>query len=110
MFIGATQGVSREDALGTDHTGTSARDPRATGEVLPHNGRGIPIVCSAPRRQRGGDRMPSTGHKCTTSGIYRSSCNGRTEIALSNGETFPPCSHCRHAVTWTLVRATTHSR
>ena len=54
--------------------------------------------------------MPTTGHKCDTSGIYRNSCNARTEIALSKGETFPPCSHCKSAVTWTLVRATTHSR
>jgi hypothetical protein len=54
--------------------------------------------------------MPTTGHKCVTSGIYRSSCNARTEIALSKGETFPPCSHCRQAVSWTLVRPTTHSR
>lgn len=54
--------------------------------------------------------MPTTGLKCDTSGIYRSSCNARTEIALSKSETFPPCSHCRQAVTWTLVRATTHSR
>ena len=52
--------------------------------------------------------MPTTGTKCQTSGIYRSSCSGRTEIALSKSETFPPCSHCRTAVTWTLVRATTH--
>jgi hypothetical protein len=52
--------------------------------------------------------MTSTGQKCGTSGIYRSSCNGRTEIALSIGETFPPCSHCRKAVTWSLVRATIH--
>jgi hypothetical protein len=55
-------------------------------------------------------QMPTTGHKCETSGIYRSSCNARIEIALSKGETFPPCSHCRSAVTWTLVQATTHSR
>ncbi len=34
--------------------------------------------------------MPSTGHKCSTSGIYRSDCSGRKEIALSVGETFPP--------------------
>jgi hypothetical protein len=47
--------------------------------------------------------MPSTGHKCSTSGIYRS---GRKEIALSVGETFPPCSHCHRAVNWILVRAT----
>ena len=52
--------------------------------------------------------MPNTGLKCATSGIYRSSCNARTEIALSKNETFPPCSHCRKAVTWTLVRPTTH--
>lgn len=48
--------------------------------------------------------MPRTGEKCHQSGIYRSDCQDRTEIALSNGETFPPCRNCRRAVTWTLVR------
>jgi hypothetical protein len=54
--------------------------------------------------------MPTTGHKCTASGIYQGNCVARTQIALSKGETFPPCNHCRRAVTWTLVRATTHGR
>ena len=50
--------------------------------------------------------MPSTGHKSKQSGIYRSDCGCGTEIALSNGETFPPCRSCRRAVNWTLVRPT----
>jgi len=47
----------------------------------------------------------STGDKCPTSGIWAPNCAGK-QIALSVGETFPPCSHCRRAVVWTLVRAT----
>lgn len=49
--------------------------------------------------------MPSTGHPCSTSGIYRPDCGGK-EIALSKGEIFPPCAHCDKAVNWTLVQAT----
>ncbi len=47
----------------------------------------------------------TTGHKCEQSGIYQSVCC-RYEIALSKDDTFPPCSQCRKAATWTLVRAT----
>lgn len=50
----------------------------------------------------------STGHHCPTSGIWRSvfpTCRP-IEIALSKGETFPPCRCCNRAVTWTLVRRT----
>jgi len=43
-----------------------------------------------------------TGGKCPTSGIWTPDCAGK-QIALSKGETFPPCSHCNRAVTWTLV-------
>ncbi len=50
--------------------------------------------------------MASTGQKCQQSGIYRSTCCGQ-EIALSKGDTFPPCQECRRAANWTLVRATT---
>lgn len=44
-----------------------------------------------------------TGEKCQKSGIYSPS-NGGTQIALSNGDTFPPSN--KEAVTWTLVTAT----
>ena len=47
----------------------------------------------------------STGHKCEQSGIYRSNCC-HERIALSKGETFPPCTKCRHAATWTLAQST----
>ena len=52
--------------------------------------------------------MAHTGQKCETSGIYRSNCHkGHSEeIALSVGETFPPCSHCKGSATWTLIRPT----
>ena len=50
--------------------------------------------------------MPYTGSKSTQSGIYQSSCNDGTRIALSNGETFPPCSGCNKAVNWTLIQST----
>lgn len=46
----------------------------------------------------------STGSKCQQSGIYNPSC-GDTQIALSKGDTFPPCG--RHGgVTWYLKQAT----
>jgi hypothetical protein len=50
--------------------------------------------------------MPSTGQTCTQSGIYKGDCNHSHEIALSRGETFPPCAHVHRAVNWTLVRPT----
>lgn len=53
--------------------------------------------------------MPSTGQKCSTSGIYAGDCipkSHKQEIALSKDETFPPCSACTGAVTWTLKTAT----
>lgn len=49
--------------------------------------------------------MPRSGSKCTQSGIYVSSCSHRTQIALSKGDTFPPCA-VHGAVTWTLIQAT----
>ncbi len=51
--------------------------------------------------------LPSTGHEATQSGIYQGDDAHQEQIALSKGETFPPCSHCRRAVNWHLVRATT---
>jgi cytidine deaminase len=47
-----------------------------------------------------------TGQKCQQSGIYQATCFDRTQIALSKGDTFPPCGQCRQAVTWHLIRAT----
>lgn len=35
--------------------------------------------------------MASTGQKCDVSGIYQSTCTDKTQIALSKGDTFPPC-------------------
>ncbi len=49
--------------------------------------------------------MPSTGHQATVSGIYANDCHGK-QIALSKGETFPPCSDCRRAAHWRLIKAT----
>ncbi len=46
-----------------------------------------------------------TGGVCVQSGIYTPNCAGK-QIALSRGETFPPCTHCHRAVAWTLVQAT----
>lgn len=49
----------------------------------------------------------TTGQTCTQSGIYRCSKHSSKEIALSKGETFPPCSYDGgHGATWILVRAT----
>lgn len=54
--------------------------------------------------------MPKSGEKCGTSGIYNGTCNNQhvRQIALSNGDTFPPChtSNCSGSVTWTLAQAT----
>jgi hypothetical protein len=49
--------------------------------------------------------MPHTGEKCPTSGTWRGDDEHKTEIHISAGETFPPCSHCHHSIHWTLVRA-----
>lgn len=49
--------------------------------------------------------MASTGHKCEQSGIWQSTCTDKTQIALSKGDTFPPC-RTHGAVSWTLIRAT----
>lgn len=56
------------------------------------------------------DAMPTTGQTCSQSGIYEGRCNNQhvKEIALSNGNTFPPChtSGCSGSVTWTLKTPT----
>jgi len=49
--------------------------------------------------------MPRTSEKCQQSGIYASSCSDRTQIALSKGDTFPPCRN-HGAVNWSLIQAT----
>lgn len=49
--------------------------------------------------------MPSTGSSCQQSGIYANDCH-KKQIALSRGETFPPCSGCHRAANWRLVQAT----
>lgn len=49
--------------------------------------------------------MPTTGQTATQSGVYAAACC-RYEIALSKGETFPPCRNLHYGVTWTLVRPT----
>jgi hypothetical protein len=46
-----------------------------------------------------------TGQKCEQSGIYDSNCHTK-QIALSKGDTFPPCRTCQKSVTWTLSQAT----
>lgn len=50
--------------------------------------------------------MPKTAEKCDTSGIYRSDCKDKEQIALSKNERFPPCGTCKQAVNWSLIRAT----
>lgn len=46
-----------------------------------------------------------TGQICSISGVYRCQTHRSSEIPLSKGETFPPCSAGgRHGTTWELVR------
>ena len=47
-----------------------------------------------------------TGTKCDQSGLYESVCSHKTQIALSKGDTFPPCQKGDHGVNWSLIRAT----
>jgi hypothetical protein len=49
--------------------------------------------------------MASTGQKCATSGIHQSTCIDRLQIALSRGDTFPPCRN-HGSVNWNLLQAT----
>jgi hypothetical protein len=49
--------------------------------------------------------MGTTGSRNQRSGIYRSDCTCRLQIALSKGDVFPPCG--KHgAVGWILIQAT----
>jgi hypothetical protein len=49
--------------------------------------------------------MPRTSEKCQQSGIYQSTCTDKLQIALSKGDTFPPCRN-HGAVNWALKQAT----
>jgi len=49
--------------------------------------------------------MNSTGFKATVSGIYASVCHNK-QIALSNGDTFPPCPYCHKGCSWRLIQPT----
>jgi hypothetical protein len=49
--------------------------------------------------------MNSTGYKCPQSCIWATVCH-REEIALSKGDTFPPCPGCSKGATWRLIRPT----
>jgi hypothetical protein len=46
-----------------------------------------------------------TAGKCPQSGIWKSTCTCRTEIALSKADTFPPCRN-HGSVGWYLIRPT----
>ena len=54
--------------------------------------------------------MPHTGQKCEQSGIYDGKCGAcaheMKQIALSKGDTFPPCAKCKSSADWTLAQAT----
>jgi hypothetical protein len=54
----------------------------------------------------GGTMTGSTGHKCPKSGIWQGGDVHAERIALSVGETFPPCSGCGGGVTWNLIDPT----
>jgi hypothetical protein len=59
----------------------------------------------AVEQRGGGFAMPQTGGTCQQSGIYANDCHSK-QIALSKGETFPPCSGCHRAADWHLIRPT----
>lgn len=46
------------------------------------------------------------GSKCPKSGIWQCSHPHHEQIALSVGETFPPCSGGSGPTTWTLITPT----
>lgn len=46
-----------------------------------------------------------TGQTCPRSGLWAAQCCGY-QIALSKGETFPPCGGYHGAVIWVLKRPT----
>ena len=50
--------------------------------------------------------MPLSSTKCTQSGIYQTTCRHKLQIALSKGDTFPPCRQCSEQVNWVLIKAT----
>lgn len=39
--------------------------------------------------------MGMTGHRNEVSGIYQSNCACKEEIALTQGNPFPPCGRCK---------------
>jgi hypothetical protein len=50
-----------------------------------------------------------TGQTCTVSVIYQSQGCHSVQRSVPKGHEFPPCAHCRKAVTWVLVQAA-HTR
>lgn len=52
------------------------------------------------------------GQIVPTSGVYRVDHDRYHaqphEVTAVSGESFPPCRHCGHGVTYTLVRAALH--
>lgn len=61
---------------------------------------------SATETRRSSTLTGNTGATCPQSGIWQGNDQHREQIALSRGETFPPCRDCRSAVVWTLITAT----
>ena len=47
--------------------------------------------------------MPWTASRCTTRGVYRSSCGCQLRFRINVGVFFPRCYRCRDFVEWTLV-------
>jgi hypothetical protein len=54
--------------------------------------------------------MPNQGDKCQQSGIYSGTCSKghAKEVALSKGDTFPPCGNggCTGSMSYTLKTPT----
>ena len=46
----------------------------------------------------------TSGESSIADGIYHSACRCQVEIKIRQGEAFPECPQCRHAVGWMFTR------
>jgi hypothetical protein len=97
-----------QETAPVDRSGAHRRRPAGYVRSARHNAHdpGASLTCDRRRlRAEQEFAVPHTGQQAATSGIYANDCHAK-QIALSKGETFPPCSHFRRAAHWRLIRAT----